>query len=148
MNDRFRWDDAFSVGVDEFDGDHRHLLELGNAVYDAVTEGQEHEAVTRLLAGFEEESSRHFAREEELMRATGYPLLDDHHVKHTRLTAELHLFMQQYAAGHIDAKKLARFLIDWVVHHVVAEDKKFQAHRAQPGHSQEQGAPASANGSR
>ncbi len=133
MGDTFRWDEAYSVGVDEFDSDHKRLLSLGNAVIEASTEGQEQEAVSKLLAALEEESSKHFVREEALMLQTDYPLLADHHAKHDRLTAELHLFIKQYKVGHIDSKKLAKFLIDWIVHHIVNEDRKFQTHFSRQG---------------
>ena len=133
MDDTFRWDEAYSVGVDELDSDHKRLLSLGNAVIDASTKGQEQEALSELLVALEEESSGHFVREEALMQQTDYPLLADHHAKHDRLTAELQLFIRQYEVGHIDSKKLAKFLIDWLVHHIVEEDRKFQKHYSQLG---------------
>ncbi len=133
MGDTFRWDDAYSVGVEELDSGHKRILSLGNAVIEASTEWQEQEAVSKLLAALEEESSEHFAQEEALMQQTDFPLLADHHAKHDRLTAEFHLFIQQYKLWQIDSKKLAKFLIDWLVHHIVEEDRKFQKHSSRLG---------------
>lgn len=133
MSDEFRWDDAYSVGVDAFDEDHKRLLALGNAVIQAATIEREQSAVRTLLDALHEESSQHFAREEALMREAGFPLLRDHHDQHLRLSAELHLFIQQYDAGHLHAGRLARFLLHWLVQHIVEQDSKFKTHCAAVG---------------
>ncbi len=128
MSDGFRWDPSYSVGFDEFDEDHKRLLTLGSAVSAASSDGRAREAVACLLDALGDESTRHFAREEKLMRETGYPLLLEHHDQHNRLSSELHLFIQQYEVGHLSPDRLAGFLVDWVVSHIVTHDKKFQQH--------------------
>ena len=137
MSNGIRWDPSYSVGIAALDEEHKRLLTLGNAVVEAATQEQAQAAVARLLECMEEEAIRHFASEEALMRESRYPLLAEHHAKHDRLTAELRLFTKQYKADHLGPVSLSRFLIDWMVNHILVEDKKFQAFREGAGDRQE-----------
>jgi hemerythrin-like metal-binding protein len=120
----------------------KRLLALGSAVVEASSDGQAREAVTDLPGAIRDESIRHFAREEDLMREAGYPLLHEHHDPHNRLTSELHLFIQQYEAGHLSPERLTHFLVDWLVSHIVRHDRKFRQYRAnvRAGHAAADGA--------
>jgi hemerythrin-like metal-binding protein len=112
--------------VAAFDEEHRRLLALANDIQRASLEGREREDIAAMLDRLREETSRHFVREEEWMRSTRYADSEDHRAKHNKLNAEILLFMQQYQAGHIDPARLAGFLIDWILHHILHEDMKYK----------------------
>lgn len=134
MREKFLWEESYSVGVEELDNHHKHLLSLGNSIFEASTERKEKEIINGLLGELRKDAEKHFAREEELMNESGYPEYEEHTTKHKRLNAEVHLFMKQFEDDHIDSNQLASFLIDWILLHILHEDKRFQQHFNQHGY--------------
>lgn len=128
MGDLFRWDDHYSVGVAQFDADHRRLLGIANRVVTCVARGDLPAAVGDVLDELIAYADEHFAREEDLMRVAAYPRLGEHHQQHKRLLNEVQLFKSQYIAGDINAADVAKFLVDWIVLHIEQADKQYQPH--------------------
>ena len=70
---------------------------------------------------------RHLATEEAFLQSIGYPGICEHKSEHALLLAELvdlHRDLERCAAERIGEDSL-ELIRDWVLHHVVAEDRHF-----------------------
>lgn len=76
-----------------------------------------------------EYAEEHFAREEEIMRASGYPGLARHHAIHEALFEQIFVLQGHFEDGRIRIDRDAvDFLRGWLVDHIVGEDMKFSAY--------------------
>ena len=132
MKEKFEWKNDYSVGVKDMDNDHKKILSIGLEILQGSGKIKK-EAIKHMLDEITQESVRHFAKEEELMSKTHYPQADDHHEKHEKLIAEIGLFIKQYMDDHMDTAHLADFLFEWILQHILNEDKKYEQHFHQQG---------------
>ncbi len=121
------WTDVFLTNVRELDDEHRRLVDLVNLLHLAVRENRGREAVAEVVAGLIEYTQNHFAHEERLMTAHGYPDLPRHRGEHQRLTRQVLGFqprLEGESAGRATMELLV-FLHGWLIHHILAEDKRY-----------------------
>ena len=71
----FRWLDSMSVGVVDFDNDHKNYFAALNAIEQALRDGTRDEALL-LCRAFLELAIAHGRREEEFLRQANYPRMD------------------------------------------------------------------------
>ena len=114
------WTPALSTGVAQIDEQHKALFqwlaELNSAASDQRTLFGAY-AITRL----KNYTRDHFAAEEALMKAAGYPKLEEHAAEHAAFRArlaELHL----KSIGEDISTDTVRFLTDWMVNHIRRTD--------------------------
>lgn len=120
------WRDQLSVGSPEIDKDHQKLIDFVNQLNDAVSEAQSEKIVGKILLELIEYTRAHFAREEKLMSAAGYPDFADHCKIHQALTNKVLRFAQSYLRTPTEQVKreLIDFLASWLVEHIIKEDRK------------------------
>ena len=111
--DLFRWNDDYSVGVAEFDADHKRLLTLANSVVAGVVRGESAQDVGAVFDDLCAYADGHFSREEALMR---------------RLLSEVRLLKSRYIADDLPSDQLARLLVDWIVVHIQRTDQQYRGH--------------------
>jgi hemerythrin-like metal-binding protein len=128
MNDRFHWNEHYSVGVHQFDSDHRRLLQLAHTMVSGALRDPLPVNAGEVLGDLIECAEEHFAHEEHLLRVTGYPHLDAHRHEHRRLLEEIRRFRERMSAGQVGADDVARFVADWVLLHIEEEDKQYRSH--------------------
>jgi hemerythrin len=127
MDERPYFDARFLVGIDQIDEQHRQLFEIAGRVYDnlnadgATAAAAAVEAVQELLHYTE----THFASEEQLMEAAGYPALEAHRELHRNLIAQARDMEMRAEIGesHVPIE-LNRFIYNWLVDHIEFNDKK------------------------
>ncbi|MTJ80453.1 MAG: bacteriohemerythrin [Telmatospirillum sp.] len=118
-----RWHDRFVVGVPALDSDHRMIVALLNQLFEAREEGQARDVVASILNVLVEYTLVHFANEERLMLAVGFPDHSLHCGKHEDFANKLHVLRRQYDCGHHGAvDELVEILKNWLVEHIVDED--------------------------
>jgi hemerythrin-like metal-binding protein len=124
------WRDQLSVGSPEIDSDHKHLIDFVNQLHDAVTEAQSEKVVGKILMELIEYTRDHFAREEKVMLAAGYPDYVRHCGIHKALTSKVLRFAQSYLRTPTDQVKrdLIDFLAAWLVDHIIKEDRRIGAY--------------------
>jgi hemerythrin len=125
------WNESFSVGHPGLDEQHRKLFGAINDLYDA-TRGRQATAESRRALEFLIDYTRtHFADEEALMEAKGYPGLAEHRAEHMELIANLQEFGRRLARSEADPfveEDLIYFLTGaWLVDHVMTTDQKYAA---------------------
>ena len=120
-----QWNSTLSVGVERFDSEHRKLLEMVNGLHDAMQEGKGKALVNETLTGLITYTATHFTAEETLLAKHGFPGLDHHREEHTKLVAQVFEFQREAAAGRALPAYVLNFLKDWLVNHIMKEDKSY-----------------------
>jgi len=124
------WNDKLSVGVAAVDADHRKLVAMINELYDGIAEGRGREALGSILDDLVAYTRFHFAREEKLFAATGYPGAVAHKKEHDSLTAQVLEIQERFRSGSLAAPSLEVlvFLKDWLFDHIIGSDRDFGPH--------------------
>lgn len=117
------WRRQFSVGNDLIDSDHQYLLEIINKAEISLKAVNAAE-LSGLLDELAKYAKSHFAREEMLAKAVGYPKSDQLHKSHNLLIDQ----MKRFRVGLGDSwtqdsvSAFTTFLRDWLINHVIKED--------------------------
>ncbi|MFZ1087099.1 MAG: bacteriohemerythrin [Terracidiphilus sp.] len=120
------WNDRYSVGVKALDEQHKALVDTLNKLHEAMMKGQAKTITGPLLTKLVKYTQEHFAAEEKLMKATGYPGLVQHISKHQALIKQVGEFVGRYERGEITlSTDLLNFLRDWLGTHIQKEDKEY-----------------------
>ncbi|MGC2856018.1 bacteriohemerythrin [Novispirillum sp. DQ9] len=120
------WRDQLSVGSPEIDDDHKKLIGFVNDLHDAVNAAESEKVVGAIMLQLIEYTRDHFAREEKVMQAAGYPDYARHKQLHDSLTRQVLVFAQTYLRNPTDQVKreLIDFLAKWLVEHIIKEDRR------------------------
>lgn len=126
------WRPNMSLGIAALDADHRHLIDLLNRLHFMFLAGDENAAVGDVLDELLAYTRRHFAREEAVMRRTGYPGFQRHRQQHRELADRLAVFRARFDAApdQFDMAAFYDFLSEWLLVHVLDEDMKLKPYVA------------------
>ena len=69
----------------------------------------------------------HFTEEETFMRSIGYPQIDAHVALHRRFVQKITEEKAKTEQGERTSWELLHFLRDWLVNHILVEDKRYVA---------------------
>lgn len=132
MKDWPQFDSNCLLGIDAVDRQHRRLFEIAARVYDNLAGGDgAHAAAARATAELLDYTATHFADEEALMVAAGYPGLEEHRREHADLLSKVHDMEMRAAFGERNLPaEMSRFLLTWLVGHIKTSDRKFGEHLA------------------
>ncbi|CAA7618679.1 bacteriohemerythrin [Magnetospirillum sp. UT-4] len=121
------WDPSMAVGVDEFDRDHEHLLGLYNELFAVCGTGAGAAEVKGVLDRLLSYANDHFRREEEAMRAAGYPGTGAHEAAHDQLVLGLSRMREEIEHGRAacPGADALEFLHGWIVTHTLEMDKAY-----------------------
>jgi hemerythrin-like metal-binding protein len=121
-----KWNDSFSVGVEKFDYQHKILIDHINQLLEAIREGNEKQEVSRVIEGLIEYTEFHFGDEEKLMKKYSYPGLIKHTDEHKLFIEKIKMFRSNVRSGKLSViDEINQFLHDWLLDHIMGEDKKF-----------------------
>lgn len=122
------WRDAWLLGIDLLDADHREMVRLINAVFcaDGTAEPAASPIGERLDALFDHLRA-HFEREERLLVAIDYPGLAEHKREHAIQMAELVDLKRAVTetGARCLSEEAAEGIRRWFFNHVIAEDQRF-----------------------
>ncbi len=120
------WDNCYSVFVPEMDEEHKNIIKIINQLDEAIHEEKEREITGDIISQLIEYCKTHFAHEEQFLSEIGYPKLEKHQGLHTGLSDVTKLFQNEYNAGQtVSAEKLMVFLWNWLLDHIMSEDKAY-----------------------
>lgn len=128
------WTTSCLVGHKTLDEDHQKLALLFNEVLAACSVGAESAIIERALEAAIALTRTHFAREEAVLEAAGYPDLAAHRQEHQVLMKQLLAFGGQLTGGapmNVDPT-VAGFLREWAVRHILGHDRGYAAYLRQP----------------
>lgn len=126
------WSEAMSVGVPLLDEDHKVLIRLISRLHDTVAAGATPARLAEIFDGLIAYYEFHFAREERILEACGYPDLVVHREQHVGFTRHIHE-LRQRAVVHPNPAiggDLLDYLKDWLNHHVLIHDMAYKPYVA------------------
>lgn len=120
------WKDDYSVNIKEIDEQHKNLIAMINELHDAMAQKKAKEALSEILKKLADYTVSHFAKEENLMRANGYPEYDEHRNKHEKMTAKVLALQDDLKQEKISLSiEVMEFLKNWLDKHIMGTDKKY-----------------------
>ncbi len=122
----FKWYKAYSVNNEELDTHHRTLFGILNRLYENCLGTDIPHCLDPIVDELVSYSKYHFSAEEQFMRTIGYKEIDNQISEHRSFTQRaLHLQQVVIKSDIEHTKELIIFLGDWILHHIMEEDKKF-----------------------
>ncbi len=120
------WDPTLVVGIPEIDEQHQELFRRLDALVESIRGGRSRDEVGHTLAFLREYARSHFAAEEALMAAQGYPALPDHRAEHEAFAAELVTLDAERQRDGATASLIIRVntqLTGWLRSHIYRTDR-------------------------
>jgi hemerythrin len=118
------WTPALAVGHELIDGQHKELFRRFDALVTALTQA-DRAAVGQLFDFLGEYVATHFAEEERIMQATGYPAFAIHRAAHERFARDYADLRRLYEAAGPSAAvtvKTQTWIFDWLKAHISGTD--------------------------
>lgn len=124
------WSDEYLLGIATVDEDHRNLFNVVNHLYRSVKKREGHKTINATFDALSKYVQEHFAREEQLMDQIDFPGLEEHKRLHAGFIQAFFSTKQSYnvAPRQFDFDGFLEFLRNWLVHHVIVEDRKYVRH--------------------
>lgn len=121
-----KWNSDLSVGIESIDAEHQELITYLNDLFAACSVGQGPAVLSKTLCYVQRYTRVHFVHEEDVMLKMGFPGLEHHLELHAELVSELDDLIDEFEKGanHDLSNKTMQFLEDWLLHHILIEDKK------------------------
>lgn len=140
MGNQNEWRDAYNIGVESIDREHRQLFAIINKLYKLEKEGQNSAWTCREgLAFFKAHATTHFENEEKYMESIHYERLEQHRKIHQGFREDtLPSLEKELERCDYSEKAVEHFLgvcIGWLISHTLTEDLsitgKYDTHRWQ-----------------
>jgi len=124
-----KWNECLTVGVKQFDEHHKHLFELLNKIHTSFINNNRQDDAEDIVDELIAYSNYHFTAEEELLGERRYFDLSSQEREHQYFTQKVHEFKPDINSGKkIYPIELLWFLGNWLLHHIMEEDKQYSAH--------------------
>lgn len=125
---KLEWKAEYSVGVKLFDDHHKQLLqiigELENAIETKCTPNKCQMIFSKLV----EYSQYHFDSEETLLAQNNYTELHQQKGSHQKFISTIKSFRHRVQLGDDNVElELFEYLNNWMIHHILTEDKRYTA---------------------
>jgi hemerythrin len=122
---RIEWSDTYSINNLVIDTQHKKLFSILNRLSDGLTNNIDDRGYLIAVERLWSYVNYHFSEEERLMAEVGYSEIYRHTLQHRLFTNKI---MQLKGLMESDSREPARdltvFLGNWILHHVLEEDKK------------------------
>ncbi len=121
-----QWNRTLSVHVKEIDNQHMKLIQMINALDNAMQAGAGKSRVEEILSEMVNYTEVHFASEEKYFRQFGYPDTLSHTAEHQKFIDEVAKIQKEFNEGVANLPiRILTFLSDWLRNHIMVSDKKF-----------------------
>lgn len=122
----FKWYKKYSVNNKELDEHHKTLFDIFNRLYDNCLGHDKAHCLDPIIDELVSYSNYHFSAEEQYMRHIGYDGIDKHILEHNDFKQRT-LQLKQIADKDVPkaTKELIVYLRNWLLNHIIIEDKKF-----------------------
>jgi hemerythrin len=118
------WSPSLEVGNAVLDSQHRHIVELINALY-AASAGEGLETADVLIDHIGRFVQHHFEVEEAMLRKLGYRELEEHSAEHRRLLDCLRGAAGSVRSGRDTGEGLATAIWSWLHEHTATWDQDY-----------------------
>jgi len=118
--EQFVWKSSFEIGIEKIDSEHKHLLQLLNDCISDLTSAK------GICDELKEYAEFHFSDEEDLMQWSRYPEFQTHQQWHRFFEDQVRQLEKAiFTGGEKSIASLISFLRDWILNHILLEDKEF-----------------------
>lgn len=125
---RFSFNDDLYTGSSLIDSDHRKLVDLVNALFQSMQNGEGNERVSKSMNALIAYTREHFAREEAEMARIRYVAMLAHMAEHSKLLRQLIELMELLdSGGRMNTPAVADFLSEWLHDHILTKDMQLAA---------------------
>lgn len=127
------WTLGMSVGSNTLDGHHRMIIDCLNRLGPLIGGNGHEEEIKSVLSTLEEFVLVHFSEEEQQMRAAGFPDWRKHKEQHDGMYDAVFALKSDIEHGRVpEAARLHALLNDWLVSHILGEDRKYVPYLEHP----------------
>ena len=120
------WNESLSVKIADIDAQHEKLINFVNELDVAMNEGKRKEVVSGIFCSLVQYTQTHFAAEERLLAALGFPNLPAHHSEHEKLLVKLMEIREKFQTGRLNLTvPVMSFLNAWLIHHIQVMDMEY-----------------------
>lgn len=119
------WKEAYNIGHDEIDSQHRNMVEIINDFYEANRNNDLNIHITSLMLRIYEYTQQHFEFEESLLEVYQYPNLNEHKSHHQKMEYTTLELKKKVFSGQFNAESIFAFLKKWWLDHILKNDKKY-----------------------
>lgn len=126
-----KWESKYKTGYKRIDDQHKELVNIINDLYSISSEANlEDEKVKKsfssILKRAIDYATYHFSYEERIMSAIDYSVSKEHITEHRAFSVKVVDEVAMYENGdNIVIEDFISFLRDWLINHIMVEDKKF-----------------------
>ncbi|MGM0378139.1 MAG: bacteriohemerythrin [Bacillota bacterium] len=128
-----KWKEEFTVGYDKFDNQHKEWIRIINKLEEVIKDDTIHpdilfDEVNNVFDEILDYTEFHFKNEEKDFEKSNYELIDEHKEIHEEFVANVKHEMSKFHAGEDErktAKKIYDSLVEWLLRHIMGEDKKY-----------------------
>lgn len=119
------WQHKYSLDMEEIDDQHKMLFDIMNRLWSAIVRRAESKELGNILEDLERYTVLHFTEEETFMRSINYDAFDEHINYHRHFVKYIQTEKEAALAGKMVSLELLHFLRDWLVNHILVEDRKY-----------------------
>ena len=119
------WQEEYSVGLKEFDDQHKVLFGCINELSEAIDNNDDHDSIRDILKKLLQYTRIHFRDEEMNLMFYDYSEYKTHKNEHEEFTKEVVEFALDFSAKPDMGPKMISFLQNWILRHILVSDKKY-----------------------
>ncbi len=124
-NPLLSWSFTYETGHAEIDAQHKELVHILNRFDTSTPSGGDRTEARRVMKVLIDYVKTHFSFEESLMRQHDYPDNGPHQAQHLRLIEALASYdLQIMSNPQLNLQQLLSSLHTWLLHHILASDKR------------------------
>lgn len=123
-----QWRDEFKIDIPVIDAQHKQLFLCGNELDEAVTKGLRPAVIDKILTQLEYYVIRHFAMEEQYMRGSSYPDINEQleaHIYFTKRFTEIREEFKQHGLSPNVVHAIKNEIDHWIKGHILGLDQAF-----------------------
>lgn len=127
----FEWNNDYSVGIEEIDKQHKHLIGIGAELMEMVKHYSNEDLYDDVIDAVErmkDYTVYHFATEERMMEQAGFEGLEAHKEEHTRFVEKLNAV----DISELDENQtefimdILKFISTWIFKHIIGSDFEYR----------------------
>ncbi|BCB28044.1 bacteriohemerythrin [Sulfurimicrobium lacus] len=120
------WDESrHTLGIASIDRQHHALIDMVNALVDAVERNCDPEQIRSQMAKLIRFTEEHFTHEEEIMLRHGFPEREKHALEHQEVLHKAVTMMEDFKPDDANRVVLVTaFLIDCAENHILHDDRE------------------------
>lgn len=131
-----QWTEEMSVGSPVLDGHHQMLIDCLNRLQPLLDGDGNDQRIGAVMASLEDFVLVHFSEEEQEMKLAGYPDWRQHKDLHDRMYDLVFSMKSDIERGKMpDARHLYGILHDWLISHILGEDRKYVPYTSKHDHA-------------